>query len=76
MARPIPVVEYLIETHAAAHDLKDLGGRKRAVDAIKPVMRILRDPVVRDGYLSVAARRIGVDEATIAALAAAPEIPD
>ncbi len=63
--RPVPVVEYLIETHAAAHDLKDLGGRKRAVDAIKPVMRILRDPVVRDGYLSAAARRIGVDESTI-----------
>ncbi len=63
--RPIPVVEYLIEEAASAHDLRDLGGRKRAVDAIKPTLRILRDPVIRDGYAAAAARRIGVDESTI-----------
>ena len=63
--RPIPVVEYLIEEAAAAYDLRDLGGRKRAVDAIKPTLRALRDPVIRDGYAAAAARRIGVDEATI-----------
>ena len=63
--RPIPVVEYLIEAAAAAHDLRDLGGRKRAVDAITPTLRVLRDPVIRDGYAAAAARRIGVDEATI-----------
>ena len=63
--RPIPVVEYLIEEAANAHDLRDLGGRKRAVDAIKPTLRILRDPVIRDGYAAAAARRIGVDESTI-----------
>jgi len=63
--RPIPVVEYLIEEAASAHDLRDLGGRKRAVDAIKPTLRILRDPVIRDGYAAAAARRIGVDELTI-----------
>ncbi|MFM9128860.1 MAG: DNA primase, partial [Candidatus Limnocylindrus sp.] len=55
--QPIPVVEYLIDTHAQAHDLKDLGGRKRAIDAIKPILRSLRDPIVRDGYISAAARR-------------------
>jgi len=63
--RPIPVVEYLIEEAANAHDLRDLGGRKRAVDAIKPTLRLLRDPVIRDGYAAAAARRIGVDESTI-----------
>ena len=63
--QPIPVVEYLIGTHAQAHDLKDLGGRKRAIDAIKPILRSLRDPIVRDGYISAAARRIGVDENSI-----------
>lgn len=63
--RPIPVVDYLIEEAAAAYDLRDLGGRKRAVDAIKPTLRALRDPVIRDGYAAAAARRIGVDEATI-----------
>jgi DNA primase len=63
--QPIPVVEYLIDTHAQAHDLKDLGGRKRAIDAIKPILRSLRDPIVRDGYISAAARRIGVDENSI-----------
>ena len=63
--RPIPVVEYLIEEAANAHDLRDLGGRKRAVDAIKPTLRALRDPVIRDGYAAAAARRIGVDESTI-----------
>jgi len=63
--RPVPVVEYLIETHASAHDLRDLGGRKRAIDGINPILRSLRDPVVRDGYIAAAARRIGVDDATI-----------
>ncbi|MFM7825955.1 MAG: toprim domain-containing protein, partial [Candidatus Limnocylindrus sp.] len=63
--RPIPVVEYLIEEAAAAYDLRDLGGRKRAVDAIKPTLRALRDPVIRDGYAAAAARKIGVDESTI-----------
>jgi DNA primase len=63
--RPIPVVEYLIEEAAAAHDLRDLGGRKRAVDSLKPTLRALRDPVIRDGYAAAAARRIGVDESTI-----------
>jgi DNA primase len=63
--QPIPVVEYLIDTHAQAHDLKDLGGRKRAIDGIKPILRSLRDPIVRDGYISAAARRIGVDENSI-----------
>ena len=63
--QPIPVVEYLIDTHAQAHDLKDLGGRKRAIDGIKPILRSLRDPIVRDGYIAAAARRIGVDETSI-----------
>ena len=63
--QPVPVVEYLIDTHAQAHDLKDLGGRKRAIDGIKPILRRLRDPIVRDGYISAAARRIGVDENSI-----------
>jgi DNA primase len=63
--QPVPVVEYLIDTHAQAHDLKDLGGRKRAIDGIKPILRSLRDPIVRDGYISAAARRIGVDENSI-----------
>jgi len=64
-AHPVPVVEHLIEMSANAHDLKDLGGRKRAIDEIRPVLRSLRDPVVRDGYIAQAARRIGVDEATM-----------
>jgi DNA primase len=65
VAHPTPVVEHLIETHASAHDLKDLGGRKRAIDGIKPILRSLRDPVVRDGYAARAAQRIGVDESTM-----------
>ena len=63
--RPTPVVEYLIEEAAAAHEVRDLAGRKRAVDALTPTLRILRDPVIRDGYAAAAARRIGVDESTI-----------
>ena len=63
--RPTPVVEYLIEEAASAHDVRDLAGRKRAVDALTPTLRILRDPVIRDGYAAAAARRIGVDESTI-----------
>ena len=63
--RPTPVVEYLIEEAASAHDVRDLAGRKRAVDALTPTLRILRDPVIRDGYAAAAARRIGGDESTI-----------
>ena len=65
VAHPTPVVEHLIETHATGHDLRDLGGRKRALDGIKPILRSLRDPVVRDGYIARAAQRVGIDEATV-----------
>ena len=59
-ARAVQIPEEPVEVGR----LRDLGGRKRALDGIKPILRSLRDPVVRDGYIARAAQRVGtcVDE--------------
>jgi len=57
-----PIMEYLIERHAARHDPRTVEGRDRLVKAILPTLRSITDPVRRDGYLQLLARRSGVDE--------------
>src|SRR3954471_18325384 len=46
-----PIVDYLIDRHAQAHDLKTPGGKARFVDAIIPTLRAIPNPVMRDAYL-------------------------
>jgi DNA primase len=60
-----PIIDYLIDVHARAHDLRTPGGRARFVDAVLPIIRNLPNPVMRDGYLSRVHQVSGVEERTL-----------
>ena len=57
-----PVMEYLIDVFAERHDPRTVEGRKRLVGALVPALRRVADPVERDAYLQLLARRSGVEE--------------
>ncbi len=57
-----PIVDYLIDQHARAVDLKTPGGKARFVDAIVPTLRAIPNPVMRDAYLQTIHRVSGVEE--------------
>jgi DNA primase len=60
-----PIVDYLIEQHARAVDLKTPGGKARFVDAIVPTLRAIPNPVMRDAYLQTIHRVSGVEERSV-----------
>ncbi len=62
---PAPILAYLIDHAAGRFDVKTPEGRKRLVDAVIPTLRRVKDPVLRDSYLQVLARRSGVEERTL-----------
>jgi DNA primase len=62
---PQPIMEFLIDRAARRHDPRTVTGRERLVSAVMPTLRTVTDPVRRDGYLQVLARRAGVDERTL-----------
>ena len=64
-ARPSPILEFLIDHHASRVDTSTPEGRKRLVDGVLPTLRRVADPVVRDSYVQVLARRAGLDERTL-----------
>jgi DNA primase len=57
-----PIVEFLIDYYATASDVRTARGKSQAVAALVPLLREIRDPVVRDSYLQALGRRTGVDE--------------
>ena len=59
---PDPILAYLIDYHAGRIDTRTADGKKRLVDAVMPTLRKVSDPVVRDSYLQLLARRSGVEE--------------
>ena len=59
---PQPIMEYLIDTYVVRYDPKSIQGRERLVNAVIPTLRAVSDPVRRDGYLQLLARRSGVEE--------------
>ena len=61
-AEPMPIVEYLIDTHAKRHDPRTISGREKLVAAVMPTIRRVTNPTQRDGYLQILARRSGVEE--------------
>lgn len=61
-AEPMPIVEYLIDTHAKRHDPRTINGREKLVAAVMPTIRRVTNPTQRDGYLQLLARRSGVEE--------------
>jgi len=60
-----PIVDYLIDQHARAFDLKTPGGKARFVDAIVPTLRAIPNPVMRDAYLQTIHRVSGVEERSV-----------
>src|SRR4051812_37971528 len=60
-----PIVDYLIDQHARAVDLKTPGGKARFVDAIVPTLRAIPNPVMRDAYLQTIHTRSGIEERSI-----------
>jgi DNA primase len=60
-----PIVDYLIEQHARAVDLKTPGGKARFVDAMVPTLRAIPNPVMRDAYLQTIHRVSGVEERSV-----------
>ena len=57
-----PIIEFLIDYYATAFDVRRPEGKRHAVAALIPLLREIRDPIVRDGYLQTLGRRTGVDE--------------
>jgi DNA primase len=62
---PQPIMEFLIDRAAARHDQRTVPGRERLVAAVLPTLRTISDPVRRDGYIQLLARRSGVEERTL-----------
>jgi DNA primase catalytic core len=59
---PDPILAYLIDYHASRIDTRTADGKRRLVDAVMPTLRKVSDPVVRDAYLQLLARRSSVEE--------------
>lgn len=70
---PQPIMEFLIDRAAARHDQRTVPGRERLVADVLPTLRTITDPVRRDGYLQLLARRSGVDERTLLEALRRPE---
>jgi DNA primase len=68
-----PIIEFLIDYYATAYDVRRPDGKRHAVAALVPLLREIRDPVVRDGYLQTLARRTGVEERVLLEALHAPE---
>ncbi len=62
---PQPIMEFLIDRAASNHDPSTVGGREKLVAEVLPTLRTIGDPVRRDGYLQLLARRSGVEERTL-----------
>jgi DNA primase len=62
VAKAKPLVEYLIDHHAARHDLKTSSGRIGFVEAVMPAIRDIADPLRRDEALQQVRRVSGVEE--------------
>ena len=73
---PQPIMEFLIDRAASHHDPSTVGGREKLVAEVLPTLRTIGDPVRRDGYLQLLARRSGVEERTLLeALRRREEVP-
>jgi DNA primase len=67
-----PIIEFLIDYYATAYDVRSPAGRRSAVAAMMPLLREIRDPVLRDGYLQALGRRTGVEERVLLEAMRAP----
>jgi DNA primase len=60
--KPQAIMEFLIDRAATKHDPRTIAGREKLVNTVMPTLRAIGDPVRRDGYLQLLARRSGVEE--------------
>ena len=60
-----PIMEFLIDYYAKAFDLRAARGKSQAVAALIPLLREIRDPIVRDGYVQTLARRTGLEDRVV-----------
>ena len=60
-AKPIGIVEYLIDREADRRDVRTADGRRGVIEAVMPVLHGVSDPVTRQGYLQHLARRTGLE---------------
>ena len=67
-----PIMEFLIDYYATAFPTRTAEGRRHSVAAMIPLLREVRDPVVRDTYLQTLARRTGVAERVLLEALRAP----
>ncbi len=70
---PQPIMEFLIDRAAQRFDQRTVPGRERLVASVLPTLRTITDPVRRDGYVQLLARRSGVDERTLLEALRRPE---
>jgi DNA primase len=68
-----PIIEFLIDYYATSFDVRRPEGKRHAVAALIPLLREIRDPVVRDGYLQALSHRTGVEERVLLEALRAPE---
>jgi DNA primase len=57
-----PIIEFLIDYYATSFDVRRPEGKRHAVAALIPLLREIRDPIVRDGYVQTLARRTGLED--------------
>ena len=70
---PQPIMEFLIDRAASRYDQRTVSGREKLVAAVLPTLRTIADPVRRDGYVQLLARRSGVEERTLLEALRRPE---
>jgi DNA primase len=58
-------MEFLIDRAASRYDHSTVSGQEKLVAEVLPTLRTISDPVRRDGYLQMLARRSGVEERTL-----------
>ncbi|MBN1318215.1 MAG: DNA primase [Anaerolineales bacterium] len=61
-----PVVEYIIDSIVAEIDVNDAKAKSAAVVRAAPIIRDIGNPVERDHYTQHLARKLGIDERTLA----------
>jgi DNA primase len=71
--QPQPIMEFLIDRAASRYDQSTVSGREKLVAEVLPTLRTIGDPVRRDGYLQLLARRSGVEERTLLEALRRPE---
>lgn len=67
-----PIVEYVFDTLIAGYDLNDPKQKSAIVGQILPLIEDVQDPIERDSYRQMVARKLKIDEKTMLGLRRAP----